>query len=116
MPHLTRSGVMEGLGSSEALVGDQANRRALAVRWPLRRAAALAVAGLLVATAGALAATRLSAGALYTGRSCSSSRISRTTCVFKFRGSSDGRSLGFVGATVVDTWRCRRGGGEALLG
>ena len=36
--------------------------------------------------------------------------------MFKFRASNDGRSLRFAGATVVDTWRCNGGGGEALLG
>lgn len=36
--------------------------------------------------------------------------------MFAFRASNDGRSLQFVGATVVDTWRCNGGGGEALLG
>ncbi len=36
--------------------------------------------------------------------------------MFKFRASNDGRSLRFAGATVIDTWRCHGGGGEALLG
>ena len=63
-----------------------------------------------------MAAARLTHGALYTGRSCSSSGIPRTTCVFKFRAASDGLSLRFVGATVIDAWGCRAGGGEALLG
>ena len=107
---------MEGVGSHEAIVGKPAKRPVVAVRWPVLRAAGLAVAGLLVAAAGAMAAARLTPGALYTGRSCSSSGLPRTTCVFKFRAASDGRSLQFVGATVVDTWRCHGGGGEALLG
>ena len=107
---------MQGVGSHDAIVGGGADGRAVAVRWPVRRAAVLAVIGLLVAAAGALAAARFTHGALYTGRSCSSSGIPRTTCVFKFRASNDGRSLRFVGATVVDTWRCKGGGGEALLG
>jgi hypothetical protein len=107
---------MEGVGSHEAIVGKPAKRPVVAVRWPLRRAAGLAVAGVLVAAAGAMAAARLTPGALYTGRSCSSSGLPRTTCVFKFRAASDGRSLQFVGPTVIDTWRCHGGGGEALLG
>ena len=36
--------------------------------------------------------------------------------MFKFRASPDGLSLRFVGTTVIDAWRCRGGGGEALLG
>lgn len=107
---------MEGVGSHDAMVGKPASRRVVAVRWPVRRAAALAVAVLLVGAAGALAAAQFAPGALYTGRSCSSSGLPRTTCVFKFDASNDGRSLRFVGATVVDTWRCNGGGGEALLG
>lgn len=107
---------MEGVRSHDAMVGERANRPAVTLSWPLGRAAALAVIGLLVAAAGALAAARFTHGALYTGRSCSSSGLPRTTCVFKFRASNDGRSLRFVGATVVDTWRCKGGGGEALLG
>jgi hypothetical protein len=107
---------MEGVRSHDAMVVERANRGAAAARWPLRRAAALAVAGLLVFAGGALAAARFTPGALYAGRSCSSSAIPRATCVFKFRASKDGRSLRFAGATVVDTWRCNGGGGEALLG
>jgi hypothetical protein len=108
--------LMDGVGSHDALMRERASRRVVGVRWPVRRAVALAVLGLLVSAAGALAAARFTPGALYTGRGCSSSGIPRTTCVFKFRATSDGRSLRFVGVTVVDTWRCNGGGGEALLG
>jgi hypothetical protein len=107
---------MKGNRSHDAMEGERANRRARGVRRPLGRAAALAVTGFLVVVAGALAAAGFTPGALYAGRGCSSSAIPRTTCVFKFRASNDGRSLRFAGATVVDTWRCNGGGGEALLG
>jgi hypothetical protein len=82
-----------------------------------RRAAALAIAGLLATAAGALAATHLRPGALYTGKDsqCGSS-VPGTTCVFRFRASKDGLSLRFAGKTVIDSWGCRGGGGEALLG
>lgn len=83
----------------------------------IRSVTAVALAGLLLTAAGALAATRLMDGAVYTGKSgfCGST-ISGTTCVFRFRASADGRSLRFVGKTVIDGWACRGGGGEALLG
>jgi hypothetical protein len=83
----------------------------------IRRSMGVASAAMLVAAAGALAAGTLKPGALYTGKSsaCGSS-VAGTTCVFRFRASADGRSLRFVGKTVIDTWRCRGGGGEALLG
>ena len=86
---------------------------ARAVRW----GAALPFAALLVTAAAALAAARFGPGATYTGRdSYCSSRVSGTTCVFKFRASRDGLSLRFIGKTVIDAWGCRGGGGEALLG
>ena len=82
-----------------------------------RRGAVLAIVGLLVAGASALAAAHFRSGALYAGKDadCGSS-VPGTTCVFKFRASTDGRSLRFVGKTVIDTWGCGNGGGEALLG
>ena len=83
----------------------------------VRLGAALAVAAWLVTAAAALAAAHFGPGSTYTGRdSYCSSRVSGTTCVFKFRASRDGMSLGFVGETVIDAWGCRGGGGEALLG
>jgi hypothetical protein len=86
---------------------------ARAVRW----GAAVPFAALLVTATAALAAAHFAPGATYTGRDgyCSS-RVSGTTCVFKFRASRDGLSLRFVGNTVIDAWGCRGGGGEALLG
>lgn len=82
-----------------------------------RRGAALALVGLLAAAAAALAAAHLRGGAPYTGQNgeCSSG-VPGTTCVFRFRASHDGLSLRFVGKTVIDTWICHGGGGEALLG
>jgi hypothetical protein len=96
--------------------GGRISRGRALLRAP-RRGAALAIAGLLVAAAGALAATQLRPGALYTGKDsqCGSS-VPGTTCVFRFRASKDGLSLRFAGKTVIDSWGCRGGGGEALLG
>jgi hypothetical protein len=84
----------------------------------VRRGTTLAIAALLVTATAALAAGHFRPGATYTGRSCSASSFvpPGTTCVFKFRASSDGVSLRFVGKTVIDTWGCGAGGGEALLG
>lgn len=75
------------------------------------------MAVLLVTAAGAFAAAHFRPGALYTGKGAAcGSTVPGTTCVFRFRASSDGRSLRFVGQTVIDGWGCRGGGGEALLG
>lgn len=83
----------------------------------IRSAIAVTLAAMLIAAAGALGAVRLAGGALYTGKSSAcGSTVPGTTCVFSFRASGDGRSLRFVGKTVIDTWGCRGGGGEALLG
>jgi hypothetical protein len=83
-----------------------------------RSAAALAVAALLTAAAGASAAVHLTTGATYTGKSsaCQQATIPGTTCVFAFRASARGFALRFVGETVVSSWACPHGGGEALLG
>lgn len=77
----------------------------------------LALAGLLLAAGSALAAAHLRSGALYTGKDsdCGSS-VPGTTCVFKFRAAKNGMSLRFVGKSVIDTWGCQGGGGEAILG
>jgi len=82
--------------------------------------------GTIAASVGALAtalivaasaAASLTPGALYTSEAgnCTSPGPG-ITCVFKFRASADEQSLRFVGDTVVDTWICHGGGGEALLG
>jgi len=96
--------------------GGRISRGRALLRAP-RRGAALAIAGLLVAAAAALAATQFRPGALYTRKDsqCGSS-VPGTTCVFRFRASKDGLSLRFAGKTVIDSWGCRGGGGEALLG
>lgn len=83
----------------------------------IRRAMVAALAVMLVAATGAFAAARLQPGALYTGKdSACGSSVPGTTCVFRFRARGDGRSMTFVGKTVIDSWGCRGGGGEALLG
>ena len=82
-----------------------------------RRGSALSIAVVLLVATGALAATHFRSGALYTGQdSACGSSVPGTTCVFRFRASTDGLSLRFIGKTVIDTWGCHGGGGEALLG
>lgn len=78
----------------------------------------LAVIGLLLVAGTALAAAHFAPGRKYTAKSppCSPHAIPNTSCTFVFKASTDGRSLKFIGKTVVDTWSCRNGGGEALLG
>jgi len=86
-------------------------------RGVARRSTALAVAALLVGGSAASAATGFRFSALYTGRTCKGSTgLKGTTCVFRFRASRDGLTLRFVGDTVVSSWICKRGGGEALIG
>jgi hypothetical protein len=69
----------------------------------------------------ALAAVALGAhpvpGALYTGNSgVCAANISRQ-CMFKFRVSTDGRTLRFVKrGQAISVWACRGGGGEAVFG
>jgi hypothetical protein len=82
----------------------------------LLRGCVLAIAAALVVAGGALAATHFTAGALYTGRACTTTGVTGTTCTFRFRASNNGSTLRFVGKTVVSTWRCQNGGGEALIG
>ena len=99
------------------MVGALVGRRSAGFARAVRCGAGLAVAGLLVAAAGALAAAHFRPGALYVGKSSAcGSTVPGTTCMFRFRASTDGRSLRFDGKTVIDTWGCRGGGGEALLG
>lgn len=80
--------------------------------------AAVAIAVVLVPASGALAGVHLSSGSAYTGKSsaCPHPKLAGTTCVFKFRASQNGYGLRFVGKTVVSSWACRNGGGQALLG
>jgi len=88
----------------------------VSVRW----GTALLLTLMFVAATGAALGTSeagLKPGALYTSAAKTCTGIpADTTCVFKFRASSDGRSLQFVGKTAVDTWHCNGGGGEAFLG
>ncbi len=76
----------------------------------------LAVLVVLVAASSALAAAHFRAGASYTGKTCQSTQVKGTTCVYRFRASSNGTTLKFVGTTVITGWGCNGGGGEALLG
>ena len=76
----------------------------------------LAVLVVLVAASSALAAAHFRAGASYTGKTCQSTQVKGTTCVYRFRASSNGTTLKFVGTTGVTGWGCNGGGGEALLG
>jgi hypothetical protein len=72
---------------------------------------------MLLAAGVAVAAAHFHASALYTGKSCDRpGGIEGTTCVYKFRATADGSALKFIGRTVVSTWICHGGGGEALLG
>ena len=99
------------------MVGALFGRRSTGFARAVRSGAGLAIVGLLVAAASALAAAHFRPGAVYTGKtSACGSTIPGTTCIVRFRASTDGRSLGFDGKTVIDTWGCRGGGGEALLG
>jgi hypothetical protein len=77
----------------------------------------------LVLVSAVSASTRLTLavhfvpGASYTGKTCiTPGGIPHTGCVVKFRASADGSSLRFAGSTVIDSWRCNGGGGEALIG
>jgi len=83
-----------------------------------RRSTALAAATFLIAAGSALAQVHLSAGSYYSGKSttCDHPTTPGTRCVFTFRASHGGFALRLVGPTVVSTWECRHGGGEALLG
>jgi hypothetical protein len=73
-----------------------------------------------VGSAG-LAAVALGAhpvpGALYTGNSGTCAANIREECVFRFRVSSDGRTLRFVTkGKAISSWECQGGGGEAIFG
>ena len=83
------------------------------------RAAILALAALLMSGAVATASVRLTTGAIYSGKStaCVHPKPKGTSCVFSFRAGSNGYGLGFVEKrTVISSWSCRKGGGEALFG
>jgi len=81
-----------------------------------RRMGAIVVVALLTTAAAAAAASHFRSGALYTGKTCQSTGVQGTTCVYKFRASENGTTLRFVGMTVITGWGCNGGGGEALLG
>lgn len=57
------------------------------------------------------------AGALYTGSSGKCAGSIRQECVFRFRVSSDRKTLRFVKkGAAISTWECQGGGGEAIFG
>jgi hypothetical protein len=93
-----------------------------ALRWGAvvgrlgRRGTTIAALTVLVAAGAALAAAHFRAGAVYTSKSCENPGVQGTTCVYRFQASKNGGSLKFVGTTVITTWGCNGGGGEALLG
>jgi hypothetical protein len=84
------------------------------------RGAPLIVVALLAVAAGALAAAHLKPGALYTGESPLCKAVVNPgpglSCTFRFHASQDGRSLHPFGESVISSWGCHGGGGEALLG
>ncbi len=86
----------------------------------LRRGAALGSLAAVLGAGTALAAVHFKPNALYTGQSPACKGGGKppqgASCEFKFRASSDGTKLRFTGKTVVSTWGCHGGGGEALLG
>lgn len=79
-------------------------------------AAVLVCAGSAVAASAALAAHPVP-GALYTGNSGKCAASISQECVFKFRVSSDAKTLLYVKKTkAISVWECHGGGGEALFG
>lgn len=109
---------MASLGRCYRMVQVAVRRACLAVGGRVvKRSSALAIAALLVAVSGAVAAVHFAPGGVYTGKSCQGDAgLAGATCVYKFRASHNGLTLRFVGKTVVSTWICHGGGGEALLG
>jgi hypothetical protein len=83
-----------------------------------RRGATLAAGLLLLAVTVALAAPHFTKRALYLGRTCNqtSGLPAGAGCVLHFQASRTGATLRFTGDTAVSTWRCKGGGGEALIG
>jgi hypothetical protein len=78
---------------------------------------ALVLAAAAEASIRASTAAHFVPGALYTGKTCATPPgIPNTGCTFKFRASATGSSLKSIGITVIDSWRCNGGGGEALIG
>jgi hypothetical protein len=78
---------------------------------------AFVLAGAAQGSMHGAAAVHFVPGAVYTGKTCATpGGIPHTGCTFTFRASADGSSLRFTGITVIDSWRCNGGGGEALIG
>jgi len=77
-----------------------------------------AIVGTVVVALPAVAlAVHPVAGALYTGNSGKCSPSIAPQCVFKFRVSSDKKTLRFVKKSkAISSWVCQGGGGEAIFG
>src|SRR5579862_2847972 len=73
-----------------------------------------------VASASSMTAIHFGSNHLYIGRSPScaagATKAAGYSCTFRFHADATGTQLTFVGTTAIDTWGCRGGGGEALLG
>lgn len=87
------------------------------------RSTAVALVTLVCLAATASATALFTPGATYRGRSVScgpnasgKSPVPGTVCFFVYRANKAGTSLTPANATVLSTWRCRGGGGEAQLG
>ncbi len=87
------------------------------------RSAAMALAALVCLAAAASATALFTPGATYRGRSVTcgpgasgKSPVTGTVCFFVYRANKAGTSLTPADATVLSTWRCHGGGGEAQLG
>src|ERR1700722_1860392 len=83
-----------------------------------RRAVVVVLAGLgSVGFEGIALAAHPVAGAVYTGNSGKCAAQIRQQCVYKFRVSSDARTLRYIKKSkAVSLWECRGGGGEAIFG
>jgi hypothetical protein len=67
--------------------------------------------------AGAALAAHPVPGALYIGNSGKCAASISQQCVFKFRVSSDAKTLLYVKKTkAISVWECQGGGGEAVFG
>ncbi len=87
------------------------------------RSAAMALGAFVCLAAAASATALFTPGATYRGRSAScvpdasgKSPVPGTVCFFVYRANKAATSLTPANATVLSTWRCHGGGGEAQLG
>ncbi len=87
------------------------------------RSVTMALVALVCLAAAASATALFTPGATYRGRSVScipdssgKSPVPGTVCFFVYRANKARTSLTPANATVLSTWRCHGGGGEAQLG